>query len=207
MVPTISLESLWVSCKMRQKYWMILLWLHPVKPILIGLNTKQSDRPVPDYACQGTTHPTTECEGLVDRSYQEISELAYQNSVCFRCLKPGHCATKCNTPACCAVSGRSHPTVLHNKFRQSKQQQRNAEPEMKPVQLAIEDAMASSRTTGTTKSKASKMNSMVLPVWVSHKSNPKKVLRYALLDTMSDSTWITEAVAESIGTPGSPYSS
>jgi len=43
-------RELWVLCKMRQKYWMIPSWLHPVKPILIGLSTKQSDRPVPDHA-------------------------------------------------------------------------------------------------------------------------------------------------------------
>ena len=47
------------------------------------------------------------------------------------------------------------------------------------------------------------MSSMILPVWVSTLEDPsKEALCYALLDTMPDSTWITDSVASSIKAVG-----
>ena len=44
---------------------------------------------------------------------------------------------------------------------------------------------------------------MIVPVYISHKSNSKKeVLTYAMLDSMSDSTFITEDTLQKLGVTG-----
>ena len=45
---------------------------------------------------------------------------------------------------------------------------------------------------------------MILPVYISHRCTKKQVLMYALLDTMSDTSFITEDAMSILGLEGIP---
>ena len=154
--------------------------------------------------CYSKSHRGADCPQLREKPYSDVRKKALELKLCFRCFKPGHRAPVCKHPAECLACGKLHPTILHNKFGHDSSPLTLAHKAAAPVEL-----QSVSATLATTRShnQVATMSSMILPVWVSTGEHPnKEALCYALLDTMSDSTWMTNSIASSISAVGQAVS-
>jgi hypothetical protein len=151
--------------------------------------------------CRDESHHATECNDLSTFNYEGIRSKALELKLCFRCFKPGHRAPICSNPAKCKTCDKTHPTVLHNKYRLNKTSQVSGASKAESQSLSVTLATKSDNKV------VNKMSSLTVPVWISTTENPnKETLCYALLDTMSDSSWVTKSVADRINAVGEEVS-
>ena len=72
-------------------------------------------------------HQAEDCNVLWNAGIEERREMLRQKSLCFRCLGQGHSARFCKARICCGTcSSITHPTLLHVKSFQPRQQSVNA---------------------------------------------------------------------------------
>jgi hypothetical protein len=118
-----------------------------------------------------------------------------ENGLCFGCLKPGHLSKFCKQRAKCSTCNKRHPSCLHGDIRDPKKSPRKVEGQ--PPIESVTGVTHLNDTSNTSKS------SMIVPVWVSHSSQPDgEVLVYALLDSQSDTTFILDEVRTDLGVTG-----
>ena len=134
----------------------------------------------------GNRHPLHICEKFGSKPFEDRRHFIRDNQLCFGCLVKGHISRNCRGRKSCQVCGESHPTSMH----------RTGSP---PTPGMSVTACASSHNAVSTPLKGS----MVVPVRISHESNPNKEIEtYAILDTQSDSTFITDNTAKLLGLKG-----
>ena len=138
--------------------------------------------------CKKSNHDITDCFFLSKKSKQEQKAFILQNNLCFKCLDSSHQASSCNNPQTCKRCGQSHPTSLHVDSEGNSQNTDTQEKLKEASTLVCGSADASG-----------KRSTMVVPVWLSGKDE-KEILVYALLDTQSDATFITEEVWQQLET-------
>ena len=136
-------------------------------------------------------HYADECKTAEKMPYNYIKAILTQSNACFGCMKRGHCFADCNRKQwvkCKKCNATSHPTLLH---------------------LENDEINTSSYLLSTTKSTEPQPNgvketSPILPLAVARLigSNGNYTEVNVLLDTGSDTNFITEAVAEKIGLIG-----
>ena len=114
--------------------------------------------------------------------------------LCFGCLQHGHLSKDCKERKKCSVCKRQHPTPLHGDFRKREENTRDkGDPNQMPNSAAC-------FMNGQSRSQA---NSMIVPVWLSHASNPRtERLVYALLDDHSDTTFVADNVLNHLDVSG-----
>ena len=98
----------------------------------------------------------------------------------------------------CTVCKRRHPTLLHGDRNQSDQVNVNSK-------VSEDNTAVSSHTTSVCHLNLNKdiaKSTMVVPVWLSHQSNPTERMVYALLDTQSDTSFILESTKNAMGLRG-----
>ncbi|PIK59809.1 hypothetical protein BSL78_03264 [Apostichopus japonicus] len=115
----------------------------------------------------------------------------------------------CRKRITCKRCGRPHPTAFHGDFKPKSETQReqsgsisrNVSTTSVSVQTQpLEVQKGFNHMSGANKAN---MSSLILPVYISHKGNPnKEILTYAMLDTQSDTTFVTECVCEALGVKG-----
>ena len=138
--------------------------------------------------CRGK-HSLQVCEEFGREPFETRMQFVRNNQLCFSCLIGGHISRNCRNKKTCEICQRNHPTNLHRDENQTG----NTPPTI-PI-----TACASNNNLGNTPQKSS----MVLPVRVSHISNPEREqIVYAMLDSQSDSTFITEGTARALGLQG-----
>ena len=116
-------------------------------------------------------------------------KFARENRLCFACLNRGHQARECRNRQICEICQRRHPTALH-----SDEPTRTDTPVPSSATTCVSNKFSSHPT---------QKSSMVVPVYVSHIDNPTKCkVVYAMLDTQSDTSFITEETAEDLGLNG-----
>jgi hypothetical protein len=103
----------------------------------------------------------------------------------------------------CQRCSKRHPTPLHGDRQETKGDDKETKPtkenekEARPV---INANVSYSNTLNR-----SYLSSMIVPVWVSQRSNPDcERLFYALLDSQSDTTFITQEVCDQLAVQGTP---
>ena len=149
--------------------------------------------PKPCLFCQ-EAHLLNECSVFGKKDQKEKEQFIVDHKLCFACLKPGHMSRDCRFRAFCKVCSKRHPTALH---RNPEEKDTTKESPKETSEGGSATAHANRTATHMAKS------TMIVPVWLGHKDHPKKeVLVYALLDTQSDTTFVTESVLEELQVAG-----
>ena len=121
------------------------------------------------------------CPEFMKGTISERKEFASTKGLCFGCLQRGHLSKDCKERKRCAVCNRQHPTPFHGDFRRREE---NTSDKRDSNKTPKANSFASCFMKGQGKTQA---NSMIVPVWLSHRNNPSnKRLVYALLDDQSD---------------------
>ena len=139
-------------------------------------------------------HDLDACLEFVKKTVSERKEFASAKGLCFGCLQHGHLSKDCKERKRCRVCKRQHPTPFHGDYRKREETTCDkGDSNQRPNSAAC-------FMNGQSKCQA---NSMIVPVWLSHASNPgSERLVYALLDDQSDTTFITETVLNHLGVSG-----
>ena len=145
-------------------------------------------------------HKVGVCFQLQSKPYQERLEFYYNNQLCFGCSTPGHRSRECNSKESCKKCHKPHPTVLHNddwKPRDRRQSDnRNEHTQSEESKEEVAEGQNSTPLHAKVTNMGQEVMSMALPVFVS--AGGEEALVYALLDTGSDSSFITKAIADVI---------
>ena len=112
-----------------------------------------------------------------------------ENKLCFSCLNSGHLSRECKSKKSCEICQGGHPTNMHRTV---------SRPEDRTPTIPITACASRSGS-----KKTPRKSSMVLPVRISHSSNPEReLILYAMLDTQSDCSFITEGATEAMELQG-----
>ena len=137
----------------------------------------------------GDRHSLQVCKKFGSEPFETRRRFVIENQLCFACLIKGHISRECRNRKECQTCQGMHPTSLHR-----------SEPSTEEGSSTLSvTACASSHHAINTPLKSS----MVVPVRISHMNYPdREVVVYAMLDTQSDSTFITDNAARSLGLEG-----
>ena len=117
------------------------------------------------------------------------SDSIRENRLCYKCLMRGHIARDCRVKRICQFCEGGHPTSLHH--------------DSEPIEVSPPSASVTACASNNQSSQNFQKSSMVVPVYLSHADDPdKEELIYAMLDSQSDSTFVTDKVARALGLEG-----
>ncbi|XP_070183219.1 uncharacterized protein [Littorina saxatilis] len=166
--------------------------------------------------CQLPDHDAGTCKELIEKPLVEIRDFLFKNRICYGCLRSkDHQSRQCMQRQTCKKCKKAHPTCLHDdnfKYQNSMSETKGASEHKNNYRTSAADVQEplSSSTPTVSALKASEENSigftsMIVPVLVSSDSNPNvEVLTYALLDTMSNATFVVQSVAEEVKAKSQP---
>ena len=152
----------------------------------------ESSREDPEKAsfcplCKGR-HSLVTCKNFLEKTVKERQDLCMSKGLCFSCLGPRHTARQCKRKTLCELCKKPHATVLHRLLPEQKNEEK-----AKETVKATNNCVSCSDTT----------TSMILPVLIHHKDDPdRRVKVYAVLDDQSDTCFITDDIAKSLGVTG-----
>ena len=121
-----------------------------------------------------------------------------ENRLCFKCLNVGHISKNCGTTPTCDRCQRRHLTCLYYDNDRANSVRKHEEATEETTENCSQPyTNVKSTVSFTVLSGCSTTTSTVVPVWVSSLSQPQiEVLVYALLDTQSDSTFVTQETSD-----------
>ncbi|XP_038074806.1 uncharacterized protein LOC119742710 [Patiria miniata] len=170
-----------------------------------SVSTDRPPKQQPEYKARPQTcvlckklHNLDNCEVFAAKTLQDRKVYIKERGLCFGCLRPGHRSKDCRRRSVCAVCMKRHPTLLHGDRYQTDQPTVNLEKPENHTSL-------SSHTTSVCHLNSNKdiaKSTMVVPVWLSHRSAPDERMVYALLDTQSDTSFILESTKTAMGLKG-----
>ena len=135
-------------------------------------------------------HSIQICEKFSVIPFANRQRFIRDNQLCYGCLVKGHLSRDCRNRKTCQICQQSHPTSMH----------RTEFPSEDITPAVPITACASNNHLNNTPRKSS----MVLPVYISHTNNPgKEIMAYAMLDSQSDASFITDNTAKALGLCGS----
>ncbi|KAL7842113.1 hypothetical protein SRHO_G00238020 [Serrasalmus rhombeus] len=141
--------------------------------------------------CQDPRHQLHGCLKFTAMSLEERRNYVKERKLCYACLKFGHNAKECRHRHTCNTCKGRHPTCLHDNSYVKKEA---SAPSDTSINKASESTTSVSLSIA---GESSHHTSMIVPVWVSTKSNPcTERLVYALLDTQSDTTFVDQGVSD-----------
>ena len=134
-------------------------------------------------------HHISVCDRFRNKPFDFRRRFVGENRFCYGCLNKGHQVRECRSRKDCEICRGRHPTVMHAN---------EEPPEGTPV-TASATTCASSHHTG----QITRKSSMIVPVYVSHADHPEvERVVYTMLDTQSDSSFITDNTAKELGLKG-----
>ncbi|XP_013856283.1 uncharacterized protein LOC106512150, partial [Austrofundulus limnaeus] len=169
--------------------------------LLNKARTSNTRSKVPCLLCKDENHLLSRCPNFAEKPLEEKRTYVRDNKLCYGCLKLGHNVKECRHRHTCDNCKGRHPTCLHNDNH------RVNEWSPSPVNTALNIPNETTAVTAlnVTKTGQSSSTSMIVPVWVSIAHNPsKEQLVYALLDTQSDSTFVSEEVSNQLQAEAHP---
>ncbi|XP_076858013.1 uncharacterized protein LOC143512031 [Brachyhypopomus gauderio] len=154
-------------------------------------SSRNGEKP-PCVLCQDHRHRLHGCPKFTAMSLEERRNYVKERKLCYGCLKAGHNAKECHRRHTCDTCKRKHPTCLHDDSYQKKETSAPSSDSSRVNATETATSMSLSIAGESTLN-----TSMVVPVWVSAKSNPcRERLVYALLDTQSDTTFVDHGVSD-----------
>ena len=175
--------------------------------------TKVSDPSKSKYNCLfcGKGHELDYCKDFLSKFMSERKEFARSKNLCFGCLRQGHVSRNCTRKKKCKKCSKNHPTCFHGDLGSKPNDIRKND---KITEARPSDGKGNQQKSGDhqtpqagisnlSTSGAQNKNSMVLPVYLSHRDEPEcERLVYAMLDTQSDMTFILDDTCKSLGLSG-----
>ncbi|XP_070195581.1 uncharacterized protein [Littorina saxatilis] len=147
--------------------------------------------------CKRQNHSLNECRDFMNKQMAERKDYVRKEGLCFACLRQGHMSKECVKRSDCKKCKRKHPTSLHEE-----RQYFGVEQPVRKEQNNREGNATCRKVLSKTKNS---LTSMAVPVYLSTEQNPDhELLVYALLDTMSDSTFVLDSVAEDLQASSEP---
>ena len=159
-----------------------------IKVLATHVESKEENKENICQYCSIKNHNISTCFKFCALPYDSRRKYIKEKGLCYGCLRKGHLSKDCNSRLTCQTCKRNHPTSLH---RNEENKVENSEPK----EIAV-----SSKS--TFKEQEPECTSMIVPVWISKPDSKDEILTYALLDTQSDSSYILESTASSIGLQG-----
>ncbi|XP_014679584.1 PREDICTED: uncharacterized protein LOC106819471 [Priapulus caudatus] len=164
--------------------------------------------------CKRRSHATSECRAFGRKPMSEQQDFVKGERLCFGCLQRGHMSRNCPRKRECNRCSRKHPTSLHddtrlhsssdkteNRAEPPKAKNRNPAEPPRTNDLTSNEPSANGTSHEVSSCSDQAITSMVVPVYVSSREAPdKEVLVYALLDTMSDTTFVLDSIADELHT-------
>ena len=144
------------------------------------------------------SHNLDTCYEFMKKSIIERKAFASTKGLCFGCLEQGHLSRDCPKRIACNICKRPHPTSLHGDFKRRDGESNNTanDPNKPPSANKPAACFASTHS-------KDQANSMIVPVWLSHRSDPdKERLVYALLDDQSNTTFVGQNTLDHLGVSG-----
>ncbi|XP_070203690.1 uncharacterized protein [Littorina saxatilis] len=153
-------------------------------------------------------HFLSQCQKFASIPYRERKETAMKERLCFRCLRSTHRARDCKLTVTCQKCKGKHVTGMHDPdYNPNSKENNHAEQAQRASayctvgQERVETDVDAPRCLKTENSDeqhvAGRFYSLYIPVYVSARSHPEKEeLVYAMLDTMSDTSFVLDTVAE-----------
>ena len=137
------------------------------------------------------SHNLDDCPDFKKQSLEERKNFIKSRGLCFGCLRPGHVSKGCMKRMKCKTCSKPHPTALHE----------NKSP---TPRTSVDQATSSCTSTcSATGSDKATTNTMIVPVYLHHQSNPDlQVMVYALHDPASNGTFIREDIVRELQVDG-----
>lgn len=177
----------------------------------------------PCLCCGLNNHDLPQCRRFLKCSVSEVNKLVSEKRLCRGCLKPGHYYAKCSKPLVCDKCNSKHPTALHasreayltrndlgdqlatpgNSSGKTEEKPKK-DPVTKPLGNSSGIQGGQANTTLATNTEVSRVQfAPILPVRISHKSNPSKYIDvYCCIDCQSNTSFVTDEVLDSLGIKG-----
>ncbi|XP_026012239.1 uncharacterized protein LOC113014739 [Astatotilapia calliptera] len=168
-----------------------------------GEKTKSNDTrlKVACMFCKDESHQLSKCPSFSEKSLDHKRTFVKENKLCYGCLKVGHNARDCRHRHKCDTCKGRHPTCLHNESHMANERPQSSTN----VASTTENDTMAATALNVTKVGQSGSTSMIVPVWVSTTQSPsKEQLVYALLDTQSDNTFVSEEVTNQLQAASHP---
>ena len=131
----------------------------------------------------GGGHMCWDCENPNKLNIDRIREIILHNKLCFSCLKTGHISSHCSERLSCKFCGDNHPSILHGN-------------------KAYSPRTNSFITHSTFQNKNEAYYNMTVPIRVT--VGRKSVVTLALLDSQSNSHFISEKLKRDLSLNGHP---
>ena len=168
--------------------------------------------------CQGTHH-VLDCRKFDVIELDAKRSFIRKNSLCHRCLHANHFIKGCRVKYECKICKANHHSTLHDLIPPQRQSSSSGIPATGSQAYSLQEMTPGKNNSGSTYeqeqsqgeetekkrifkvclSPPSSLSSLYLPVYVSTKSEPNnEVLVYAMLDTMSDTSFIEDQVADKL---------
>lgn len=164
--------------------------------------TKSADANAsPCLYCNGEHHSFAVCRGFKKRPHKEKLEFLRSKGLCFACLKHGHMSSSCTDKAQCQECARSHPTLLHITFKESKEET-TKDKENKDEQAVTNALVQASELCSVTGAGKEDCFLSIVPVQVKTQKGTKIVTTYAFLDPGSSATFATESLMNELNLNG-----
>ena len=189
-------------------------------PIFSHFKEPHRDRVIVHSTDTAQKHPCSFCSGdhfvnvckkFLELSLDEKRKLIMEKRLCYSCLKTNHMSRACQRKLICDTCKKPHPTSMHySDDNRATSASINSSP-------SCEDNTDSCSDIPTSDNRSAKATSlfssqcvdnrvtMILPVYVSHIDNPEKEsLVYCMLDTQSDSSFVSSDLLSELNVSGEP---
>ena len=134
-------------------------------------------------------HSIETCKKFSAEPFDFRQKFVQENRLCYGCLVRGHVSRECRNRRVCQICKNYHPTSMHRG---------DSLPQGPPSTVSVTACASNNHLSG-----APRKSSMIVPIFISHCDNPEREeLVYAMLDTQSDSSFVTENTARALGLKG-----
>ena len=150
--------------------------------------------------CDGS-HDLDDCQFYTEIPVEERSKFLKENKLCYGCyeeISTQHTARSCKNRRTCKICKEKHPTGLHGFTfkRKSKSSNDGTDSNDPTVKSNCAGVGCATATFGQV------ISMCVVPVRVKHSDSDKEVKTFALLDTCSQGTFVTEDLISKLGVSG-----
>ena len=153
------------------------------------------------YGCE-CTHKIEHCPDFLNKSIRQRIVFARYKGLCLNCLRKGHFVSECQSTFNCKHCQQPHHSLLHKPIEDKEGTLANPKEGPGPREQAnvntvttapVETACRTYSTTSRTK-----VALQVVPAKIMSKEGDS-VATYALLDTVSEETFLSKAICDKLG--------
>ena len=171
----------------------------------VGTEEKQKDKketPTKPLSCIFCQDPhRLECKKFVQIAMADRRAFIISKRLCWGCLRFGHNSSQCKRRKSCKTCNGLHPTSLHGDVPAAKNNETKPTAEREAnAENRTQESATSCRTVASNEDIS---QSMIVPVWLYHVSDPnKKIMVYALLDEQSDACFVSNSTVSALNIAG-----